>query len=411
MAATDAPAMLGMYRLPWTASDNAMTWLEPTRRCNITCDACFAENDPRSEKPLEQIRLELESMMSMRRCDAVLVAGGEPLTHPGVDQVVRLVREAGAKPIVVTNGVLLDRPMLRRLARAGVHGFTFHVDAHQARPGWHGAGENDLNALRTTFAEMVREEGDLTCGFNVTVFPDTLGDVPAIVRWALDHPDLVHVLTLICVRTADPRGPFTYSAGGRPVDLADTPYAAGEPLTRLMTADISAEVEKVLPGFRFSAYLGGTVNPLSPKWVVGNVLSSRRRTYGFAGPRTMEAVQAFSHATRGRYLAYTQPRLNRMGKSTLLLGLVDPELRRTARTWLSGLLRDPGEAFRALHVQSLSVVQPVDILPNGEMDTCDGCPNRTFWNGRMVAACRLDEYRRYGAPVQAAPRPPPGRPP
>jgi hypothetical protein len=100
-----------------------------------------------------------------------------------------------------------------------------------------------------------------------------------------------------------------------------------------------------------------------------------------------------------------------MGKSTLLLGLVDPELRRTARTWLSGLLRDPGEAFRALHVQSLSVVQPVDILPNGEMDTCDGCPNRTFWNGRMVAACRLDEYRRYGAPVQAAPRPPPGRPP
>jgi hypothetical protein len=402
--------MLGLYRLPWTASDNAMTWLEPTRRCNITCDACFAENDPRSEKSLDQIRQELQAMMSMRRCDAVLVAGGEPLTHPRVDDVVRMVRDAGAKPVVVTNGVLLDRSTLRRLARAGAHGFTVHVDAHQARPGWHGATESELNTLRTTFAEMLREEGGLTCGFNVTIFPDTLTEVPAIVRWAVDHPDLVHVLTLICVRTVDPSGPFAYYAGGLPVDLRDTPYVSAEPLARLMTADIAAEVAKVLPGFRFSAYLGGTVNPLSPKWVVGNVLSSRRRTYGFAGPRTMETVQAFSHVTRGRYLAYTQPRLNRMGKATLLLGLLDPELRRTAGRWLAGLLRDPGELFRELHIQSISVVQPVDILPNGEMDTCDGCPNRTYWNGRMVSACRLDEYRRYGAPVHAAPRSAPGRP-
>jgi len=46
----------------------------------------------------------------------------------------------------------------------------------------------------------------------------------------------------------------------------------------------------------------------------------------------------------------------------------------------------------------------VDILPNGEMDSCDGCPNRTYFEGRLVAACRLDEYQRYGAPVGAVPR-------
>ena len=44
-----------LFRLPWSAADNAMTWLEPTRKCNMTCDACFAVNDPHSEKSLDQI--------------------------------------------------------------------------------------------------------------------------------------------------------------------------------------------------------------------------------------------------------------------------------------------------------------------------------------------------------------------
>ena len=67
-----------LFRLPWTMSDNAMTWLEPTRQCDITCDACFHENDPESQKSLEQIERELKTMLRLRRCDAMLIAGGEP---------------------------------------------------------------------------------------------------------------------------------------------------------------------------------------------------------------------------------------------------------------------------------------------------------------------------------------------
>lgn len=393
-----------MFRLPWTAADNAMTWLEPTRKCNITCDACFAQNDPRSQKPLGRIEAELDAMLRLRRCDAMLVAGGEPLTHPDIAAVVRLVRRAGVKPVIVTNGVALDGALLAELKAAGVHGFTFHVDSHQQRPGWIGASEPELNALRSHLAGMVHEAGGLVCGFNTTVFPDALRHVPDVVAWALARPEQVQVLTLICVRGIAPGGPFRFVAGGREVDLGATPYASDVALGHLTAQDLYREIRRRLPDFEFCAFLGGTVLPDSLKWTVGLVLNSGRRSYGVAGARTMELIQTAHHFFRGRYLAYGPPRANRLGKLTLLLGVVDPVLRRTAARWLAAALRHPAEALRPLHLQSISVVQPVDILPNGEMDSCDGCPNRTYFEGRMVAACRLDEYQRYGAPVSAVPR-------
>src|SRR5574341_516318 len=111
----DAPDRRGLFRLPWTAADNAMTWLEPTRRCNITCDACFVQNDRASDKSLDQIAHELAVMLRLRRCDAMLIAGGEPLVHPDIADIVRLVKARGVKPMVVTNATRLDRPLVREL--------------------------------------------------------------------------------------------------------------------------------------------------------------------------------------------------------------------------------------------------------------------------------------------------------
>ncbi len=393
-----------LFRLPWTASDNAMTWLEPTQKCNITCDACFVQNRADSEKSLEQIGYELEFMLRCRRCDAMLIAGGEPLTHPRIAEIVRLVKAAGVKPILVTNGVALDGTLVRELKEAGAHGFTLHVDSHQARPGWIGKSEKQLNELRRQYADLLYEQGGLTCAFNTTIFPDTLGSVPDIVEWAVGLPERVHVLTLICVRMLEPDAPYDYYVGGRQVDLAITPYVGSERYENLMTEDIYREVKRVLPDFEFCSYLGGTLNPQALKWVVGCRIGTGARSYGHMGPRSMEILQSVHHAFRNRYLAFSKPRTSRSGRSALLLGIVDPEMRRAARRFLGAGLRNPANLFRRVHIQGISVVQPVDILPTGESDTCDGCPNATFWQDRMVSACRAEEYRRFGGPVRLVPR-------
>jgi hypothetical protein len=394
-----------LFRMPWMASDNAMTWLEPTRKCNITCDACFAANDPRSEKALHQIEHEVDTLLRLRRCDAMLIAGGEPLSHPQIVDVVAIVKRRGVKAVLVTNGVTLGPDLLRDLHRAGAFGFTFHVDSHQNRPGWQGRSEVELNALRSHFADMLHDEGGLACSFNTTIFPDTLAAVPDVVAWAVERPERVHVLTLICVRMAEPDGPFAYWAGDREVDLRDTPYAAEECYGALTSEEILEQVRKVLPGFELCAYLGGTQRPHALKWAIGSHVAGGGRSFGCVGPRFMEIVQNASHAVRGRYLAYAPPGQSGMGRAALLLGLVEPGLRRAAARWIGTVARHPADVFRRLHLQSITMVQPVDILPSGEMDTCDGCPNATFWQERLVSACRLDEYQRYGRALHAVPRP------
>jgi hypothetical protein len=388
-----------------------MTWLEPTRRCNITCDACFVQNDRRSDKPLDQILHELDVMTRLRRCDAMLIAGGEPLVHPRIPEIVRLVRARGLKPVVVTNGTRLERPLVRELKRAGLHGFTLHVDSHQHRPGWIGSTEAELNALRTQFADLLYAEGGLTCAFNTTIFPDTLPAVPDIVRWAVQRADRVQALTLICVRMAHPEDPYDYYVGDRPIDFSATPYVASERYQHLTTEDLFREIRRVLPGFRFCAFLGGTARPESLKWAVGCHLTSGTRSYGQLGARSMELLQLGYHLVRGRYLAFGPPRANRSGRAALLLGTLDPEVRRAAGRYLRAIFRRPVELVRRLHLQTISALQPVDVLPTGECDTCDGCPNATFWDERLVPACRGEEYRLFGAPVRLVPRAgPPGVP-
>lgn len=49
-----------LYRLPWSLPDNAIAWLEPTKKCNLACLGCYRENDPRGHKTLAEVRHDLD---------------------------------------------------------------------------------------------------------------------------------------------------------------------------------------------------------------------------------------------------------------------------------------------------------------------------------------------------------------
>ncbi len=401
-------AAAALYRMPWSSSDNAMTWLEPTRRCNIACDACFAVNDPASEKSLERIAEDVRAMRLLRRSDGMFIAGGEPLTHPRILDIVRLVKESGYKPVLVTNGVGMTPARMAALKRAGLFGFTFHVDSHQNRPGWKGRSEKDLNALRQELADMVRRAGGMVCGFNLTVFPDTLDQMPDVVAWALRNIDRVQSYTLTALRQVDPGLPYDAYVAGRRLDLAGTVYYSAGAGRNLMNEDILAEVRKAMPDYRPSAFLGGTVRPQALKLAMGSRIGTTRTSYGNLGPRSMELLQAAHHWLRGTYMAFPRPGFNRRGRAAFLLAAFDPEVRRALGAYLRAAARAPWILFHRLHVQSLNIEQAFDVLPNGEQDHCDGCPNKTIWRDQLVSACVLDEYLRYGAQAVLVPKVRPG---
>jgi hypothetical protein len=55
-------------------------------------------------------------------------------------------------------------------------------------------------------------------------------------------------------------------------------------------------------------------------------------------------------------------------------------------------------------LQSILVIQPIDLLEDGTDNMCDGCPDMTVHDGKLVWSCRLEEPRAFGQFVHAVPR-------
>ncbi|HUM03299.1 MAG TPA: radical SAM protein [Thermoanaerobaculia bacterium] len=393
-----------MYRLPWTLPDNAISWLEPTSACNLSCDGCYRENVAGSHKTLPEIREEIAAFRRLRNSDGISIAGGDPLMHPDIVEIVRSVRETGMKPIVNTNGGRLSRELLRELKKAGVYGFTLHVDSKQGRPGWKGKSEIELNELRLEYATMLKEAGGICCSFNSTVYEDTLEQVPEMVAWAGTHIDIVHTMVFILYRAAVPQIPFDWYAGATKVDMKALVYSEpGDRRVDMKSPEVVAEIRKRFPDFTPCAYLNGTEKADSYKWLLSARIGTTEREYGYVGPRYMELMQAGHHFGTGRYLAYASPGMTSTGRTMLLLAPFDPGVRAVAKRWLGSLLTNPFRIFRKMHLQSIMIIQPVDFLENGAQNMCDGCPDMTMWNGELVWSCRMEELKQFGTWVRTVP--------
>lgn len=389
-----------LYRLPWSLSDNTISWLEPTSKCNIYCEGCYRAN-VNKHKTLEEVSADLDVFERHRIFDGVSIAGGEPLIHPDIVKIVELVTKRGYKPIVNTNGVALNEELLRRLRDAGLVGLTIHIDSKQTRPDWRGKTEQELCELRLQYAQMAANVGGLSCAFNSTVYEDTVDAVPDLIDWAQKHIDIVHVMVFICYRAAITEE-FDYYAGGRKVDMDPVAYAytARKMRTDITSPELVAKIRERHPDFSPCAYLNGTEKADSFKWLLTTRIGTKDKIYGYMGPKTIEALQVLHHLATGRYLAYASPKLLSMGKSTMWLWPFDREIRKA----FGKAFLDPSLTFKKAHLQSVMIIQPADILPDGRQNMCDGCPDMTVWDGRLAWSCRLEECMKFGQFVRMVPR-------
>lgn len=393
-----------LYRLPWSLPDNAISWLEPTSACNLACDGCYRENVASSHKPLDVVRGEVELFKELRNSDGISIAGGDPLMHPEVVEIVRMIAGMGLKPIINTNGGKLTVELLRALKDAGVYGFTFHIDSKQGRPKWKDKNELDLNDLRLYYAQMVANAGGLSCAFNSTVYEDTLHYTPGMIEWAQKHIDIVHVMVFILYRAAAPQLPFEWYAGGKKVDMSALVYSESrERKIDLKAPDVVKEIRKKFPDFTPCAYLNGTEKPNSFKWLLTGRIGTKEKIYGYVGSKFMETIQSMHHLMKGRYLAYTTPAMTSMGRSMMLLSPIDRGMRGIAGNYLTSVIANPARLFKGLHYQSIMIIQPVDFLENGLQNMCDGCPDMTVYNGELVWSCRMEELKKFGCWVRTVP--------
>jgi hypothetical protein len=384
-----------LYRLPWNLADNAISWLEPTSMCNLACDGCYRENEKDSHKSLEQVKHELDVFQSKRNSDCISIAGGDPLLHPQILDIVADIKKRGLKPIVNTNGVALTMDLLKKLKAAGVFGFTFHIDSNQGRSGeWKGKNELELCELRYKYARMLADVGGISCSFNSTVYEENLKYVPGMIDWAQKNIDIVHTMVFICFRHVVPAMPFDWFAGGQKVDWQTITYHSEEDRkVDILSTDVLAKVREFYPDFTPAAFLNGTEKVDSFKWLLTERIGTKDKIYGYVGPKFMELVMSWNHLTKGTYLSYASPATTGLARAAMLfMWWMDKGLRKA----LGNMLKNPFRLFKKAHMQTIMMIQPVDFLQDGRQSMCDGCPDITVYNDDLVWSCRLEEVKKFG---------------
>lgn len=404
MTTTRALDPLRLYRLPWSLTDNPIAWLEPTQQCNLACDGCYRQNI-KEHKPMSVVDEELRTFARLRNFDGVSIAGGDPLLHPHVVEIVARVTAMGRKAILNTNGLALTVEMLRELKDAGLVGLTFHVDSHQGRPKWRDKTEKQMNDLRSEYVELVSRVGGLSCAFNSTVYDDTLEQVPDVSEWAAKNIDRVHTVVFITYRAAK-LDEFDYFVGGKPAPMKQLVYTTDQPRKTDITArDVVAQLRREDPRYEACAYLNGTVDPESFKWLLAMRIGTPKRVHGWMGAKAMELSQTAYHLRTGRYLSYASASALEAGRSLLLSGwAIDPTVRRASLDWARTIARRPLDALATQHMQAVVCIQPIDLMEDGRDNMCDGCPDMTLHEGKLVWSCRLEEWREMGQPLTAVPK-------
>ncbi len=386
-----------LFRLPWSMNDNPIAWLEITDICNLKCEGCYRTTLTR-HKPLEQVKEELRFFKQWRNPDNVSIAGGEPLLHPDICEIVAYIKELKMKPIILTNAVKLTPAFLKELKAAGLAGFTIHIDSHQNRPGWEGKSEKEHNELRQFYADMIHEEGGLYTIFNATVYPSTYNSIPDILEWGHQNFDKVQGVVFITYRTATTDTYTAVDINSREVDMAQLSYIRETFDEDFVTGpEVDAKIKSVCPEYQASGYLGGTQRHDSFKWTISALLGSKHGPYGSVGKRTMEVAQYLHHLFNGTYLAYLSNA--KLGSVAFLMWPFDPVIRKAYGKRLKDILTHPWRLFQPVKLQSIGIIQAPDVQVTGQADMCDSCPDMTVYEGKLINSCRMDEYRMFGGLV------------
>ena len=99
----------------------------PMRFCNLSCAYCNEYDKVSPPVPLQEMYRRIDHLGRLGTA-MVGISGGEPLTHPHLDEIIRRIRRTGAIAGMITNGYLLNVERIERLNRAGLDHMQISID-------------------------------------------------------------------------------------------------------------------------------------------------------------------------------------------------------------------------------------------------------------------------------------------
>jgi len=99
----------------------------PARFCNLSCAYCNEYDKVSEPVPLDEMYRRIDHLGWLGTA-MIGISGGEPLTHPELDDVIRRIRKNGAIAGMITNGYLLNVERIERLNKAGLDHMQISID-------------------------------------------------------------------------------------------------------------------------------------------------------------------------------------------------------------------------------------------------------------------------------------------
>jgi len=99
----------------------------PARFCNLSCSYCNEFDKVSPPVPLEEMYSRIDHLGRLGTA-MIGISGGEPLTHPDLDDIIRRMRKTGAIAGMITNGYLLNQERIERLNAAGLDHMQISID-------------------------------------------------------------------------------------------------------------------------------------------------------------------------------------------------------------------------------------------------------------------------------------------
>ncbi len=158
-----------------------------TRRCNLHCAHCYSSSHNKEyagELSLAEGKTLIEDLAEFG-APVLLFSGGEPLMREDLPELISHARKTGLRPVVSTNGTLLDEANVARLADAGLDRVGISLDGleqiNDKFRGAKGAFENALSGIRNATA------AGMTVSVRFTMTNRNVSDLPGIFDLAVSE--------------------------------------------------------------------------------------------------------------------------------------------------------------------------------------------------------------------------------
>ncbi|GAB4167752.1 MAG: putative heme d1 biosynthesis radical SAM protein NirJ1 [Terrimicrobiaceae bacterium] len=158
-----------------------------TRRCNLRCVHCYSDSEPRfyaGELDIRECKKVIDDLAGFG-VPAVLLSGGEPLTHPDFFTIARYASERGLRLTLSTNGTLLRKATAYSIRQIGFSYVGISLDGigdvHDRFRGHKGAFDRAVQAFRNC-----REVGQ-KAGLRLTLTSHTIDSLPQVLDFIEDE--------------------------------------------------------------------------------------------------------------------------------------------------------------------------------------------------------------------------------